>query len=164
MIWKGWLHYLNSTGVNMNKLPDKPSELIVVALNDLKKCEADNRYDVRMSAWHQPGFIYAADRKSKLPVCFVCLAGAAMAQTLQSGIRKDLVPTKFDNDTANKLRALNYFSQGCIYVALSAMDIKADYKLLLYQQVTVTEYNYDKPRVFHKEMKGIIKILKGINL
>ena len=36
------------------KLPDKPSELIRVALGDLAKCMADPRYFIDMRGWHIP--------------------------------------------------------------------------------------------------------------
>ena len=34
-----------------NALPDKPSELIRVALSDLEKTEADDRYEVHIEEW-----------------------------------------------------------------------------------------------------------------
>ena len=53
-------------------LPDKPSELIRLALSDLEKCEGDSRYEVDMNEWHVP--------TQKGHVCYVCLAGSVMAK------------------------------------------------------------------------------------
>ena len=56
----------------MSELPDKPSELIRLALADLRKCEADPRYLIDMAQWHRP---------VTSELCHVCLAGAVMART-----------------------------------------------------------------------------------
>ncbi len=50
-------------------LPDKLSELILVALEDLEACEADPKYKINMDVWYEP--------KGKR--CHVCFAGAVMA-------------------------------------------------------------------------------------
>lgn len=57
-------------------LPNKPSELIAIALADLIKVEKSKKFRVAMGAWHwtPPGS----------NVCHVCLAGAVMACTLKS--------------------------------------------------------------------------------
>ena len=59
-------------------LPKTPSELIRVALADLRACEDDHRYVVDMGDWHAP-----ITDDSGREVCSVCLAGAVMAQTLR---------------------------------------------------------------------------------
>lgn len=35
-------------------LPDKPSELIRLAIKDLETCEASEKYAIFMGAWHEP--------------------------------------------------------------------------------------------------------------
>ena len=37
-----------------SKLPDKPSELILIALKDLRAAEASEKYDINMEDWHNP--------------------------------------------------------------------------------------------------------------
>ena len=55
----------------MRNLPNKPSELLIVARDDLEKCIADG-YFVRMGQW-----LSMLDG-----TCSVCLAGAVMAKSL----------------------------------------------------------------------------------
>lgn len=100
----------------MNKLPNKPSALIRVAIEDLIKCEQDSRYDVNMGIWH--GGTY---RQGDL--CSVCLAGAVMAQELEALPKDDLDP--FDFKEINKLLALDAFRVGCISSGLNYMDTDA---------------------------------------
>lgn len=65
----------------MATLPDKPSELIELALTDLEKCEAEPAiFEIEMSDW------------CRMPEeggrCEICLAGSVMTQSL--GFRFDL--------------------------------------------------------------------------
>lgn len=74
----------------MSKLPNKPSDLLDVALRDLEACEQDDNYEIRMSLWHSSN--HNLDKK-----CFVCLAGAVMAKTMGTPVTArgdpyDLVP------------------------------------------------------------------------
>jgi hypothetical protein len=100
----------------MTSLPDLPSALIVVALADLAKVEADPRYAVNMSWWHRP--------KDKSRRCVVCLAGAVMAKTLGSDPTKYLAPYSFDRDVAQKLNALDAFRVGgeSVFLGLATMS------------------------------------------
>lgn len=62
------------------QLPDKPSELIRLALKDLRKTERQFwKYKIDMDIWH-------SGKTSTLSRCSVCLAGAVMAQTLKTPI------------------------------------------------------------------------------
>lgn len=149
----------------MNKLPDKPSELIRVALADLKKCEADNNYHVEMSLWHEP-------TKLKFPVeggstlfCQVCLAGAVMGQTLGIDFNTGATPSSlmFDDDTGNKLRALNEFRQGHVGAGLQSMGVAWNREILPNIYISVPHYEADKA-LFHESLKVIAKTLEGIGL
>lgn len=57
----------------MTQLPDKPSELIRLAVADLERAEASPDYIIDMGCWHEP-----------IPngLCAVCFAGAVIAGTL----------------------------------------------------------------------------------
>lgn len=55
------------------RLPDRPSELLKLAMADLDAVRADPQYHVDMAAWHIP---------QSNGVCAVCLAGSVMANTL----------------------------------------------------------------------------------
>lgn len=114
----------------MTTLPDKPSELIRVALVDLEKCEADPRYLINMGSWHSPTCdtddceSCARDRKAANKPngrCYVCLAGAVMAQSLDTSPRKAGYPGSFAE--AAKLRALNDFRVGSVLSGLQEMGL-----------------------------------------
>lgn len=98
-------------------LPDKPSELIRVALADLRKCEADERYEIDMSEWHLP------DGDGG---CFVCLAGAVMAKSLGAEEDDEVTPDNYFLDecgTERKLRALDDFRCGGVRAGLRELGI-----------------------------------------
>ena len=61
-----------------SKLPDQPSALIRVALDDLKKCMGDPTYEINMAKWHKP-----LANQGNSALCSVCLAGAVLAQTFK---------------------------------------------------------------------------------
>jgi len=58
----------------MSVLPDKIGDLIRLAVKDLTLCEANPNYSIDMSEWHG----YCSDDD----VCYVCLAGCVLAQTV----------------------------------------------------------------------------------
>lgn len=104
-----------STALYSRRLPDKPSDLITLALADLALAEASPEYKIAMGDWHLPG------RR----VCYVCLAGAVMAGTLGAPSDVDLTPFSFNANTRNKLQALDCFRQGTITVAFYHLGIDA---------------------------------------
>jgi hypothetical protein len=59
----------------VSALPEKLSELLTTAINDLEACEAAEGYTIDMGVWHQ----WDGGHET----CAVCLAGAVMAQTLE---------------------------------------------------------------------------------
>ena len=85
-----------------------PSELIRVAINDLKLCEADPRYAISMGEWHKPGYFK----------CSVCLAGAVMAQTLNAPLTSEVKPIDFDGHTYDVLTAVDLLRTGQVEQAL----------------------------------------------
>lgn len=96
----------------MNRLPDKPSELLLLALTDLEMCENDPRYEIYMGNWHAPN-----------GRCRVCAAGAVMAKSLGAPPRDIWGPEDFDEDTERKLRAIDFFRTGAVWDALNWMGI-----------------------------------------
>lgn len=99
-------------------LPEKFSDLIRLAVKDLEVCETSSLYFPNMGHFHLPGFL---PRKS---VCFVCLAGAVMAQTLNAPSGLSLVPDDYDQSVANKLYALDCLRSGLVDVALEVFKGK----------------------------------------
>ena len=58
-----------------NKLPDKPSDLIDVALKDLAKAERSKKFEINMAHWCTP-------TDSSGDVCAVCLGGSVLVGTV----------------------------------------------------------------------------------
>ena len=88
-------------------LPDKLSDLLELALDDLETTEKDPRYMIDMGEWHTP-------TNGK---CMVCLAGAVMAQTIG-------VPLSYPIPVTNnpKFLALNQVRTGHVGFALDLLE------------------------------------------
>lgn len=138
--------------MSKNKLPDKPSELIRLALKDLSKCERSKRYEVDMEKWHSP----EAGR------CLVCLAGAVMANTLRVSPEVKTTPSRLciSGSGNNKLLALDYFRKGHILCGLESIGI--DYRALP-AAVVVTQYWID-PKAFKRDMRRMATMLEQAGL
>lgn len=85
------------------KLPDKASQILRVAIGDLRLVFADSRYKINMRRWHtqQRKNYPAPDQK-----CGVCLAGAVMAKSLNARI--DFSYSNIEFLESKKLRMLDY--------------------------------------------------------
>lgn len=138
----------------MNKLPDDLSELILVALEDLEKCEADPKYDICMGVW-----VYKYDPD----VCSVCLAGAVMCQRIDPNLHDDLkvdvdmTPSSVTRDehTRIRLRALDALRTGDLWSAYGIMGID---KKWLYDSFRVCPYS-TSPLLFKHDMRLLAKYL-----
>ena len=96
-----------------SKLPNRPSLLIAVALDDLELVIQDPRYSIGMGDWHNPNTLDGT--------CMVCLAGAVMAKTFDVSTEQKLFPhnVAFDGrphclKDVEKLEALDSFRSGHI--------------------------------------------------
>ena len=107
------------------RLPDKPSELLILAMEDIERVEADPRYKIDMGSWHEPN-----------GKCKVCAAGSVMAKTLKLPINVNSdyegchVETNeqnvdFDSDTERKLAAINSFRCGDMYDGFKKMNLSS---------------------------------------
>ncbi len=106
-------------------LPNKPSELISVALRDLEKVQKMKTRKIEMSQW--------VTRTPNNKMCAVCLAGAVMDRTM--GATKALPNLRciFPTDLAirgiisrsdrGKLKALNLMREGEVNAGLSNMGV-----------------------------------------
>ena len=99
-----------------SKLPNRLSDLILVALKDLRKCEKNPKYTVEMSKWHRPSCASAITHLDW--TCEVCLAGSVIAQTLKTPIIKLKEPVDFGEVDEHKLYALDYIRGGDVLLAL----------------------------------------------
>lgn len=134
----------------MRNLPDLPSELILLALDDLEKSILHPDYEVSMSKWHLP-------EGNK---CYVCLAGSVMAHSLNAPRKAHLIPNSYDGTIQNKLSALDHFRIGDIETGLRLMNRPLPYGTP--RSINLPVYT-DVP---HEEWKGymlkIVAILQDI--
>lgn len=132
----------------MKTLPNKPSALITLALNDLRKVERNTKkYKVNMNRWHQPN-----------SHCSVCLAGSVMAKTLGADRLESIVPEDFPEGTANKLGALNEFRIGYSDSGFYNMGRSSERGQEFNRRIP----EYDRNRTaFHKAMRGLARDLKA---
>jgi len=65
--------------------------MLQMALADFDVVSKDPRYLVQMSLWHEPGTTFN-ELSDEIPVCYVCLAGAVMARTLEAPIDQFIAP------------------------------------------------------------------------
>lgn len=135
------------------KLPDKPSELIRLALKDLELVEKDDHYVVDMDTWHE--YIRF---KSK---CSVCLAGSVMAKSLDASPYLSLNMRHFSQ--VGKLMALDNFRLGYISAGAALLGVDTSHPDDRQIVVSVTPYFYN-PREFKKDMRKIASIFEGIGL
>ena len=126
--------------MTINTLPDLPSALIRAALLDLRACEADPLYSIYMYDWHTP----------RMNVCYVCLAGAVMAKSLQADVGVHTLPCNYGPDLNDKLNALNELRVGDVSLAMDTLEI---YPYAVRDR-EITEY-IDNPIGFHAEMNAL---------
>lgn len=147
-------------------LPDKPSELILLALADLEKCELDDNYRVNMNVWHEYDYPTSMEHEYK-PTCQICLGGAIMAQTLEVSLEECVDPSSFKGDLDPKLRSLNAFREGRLHEALKILSLER-YNSSIPRVVPTTSYTTitygDNRTNFYQCMNNIVEILKRANL
>lgn len=124
----------------MNTLPDKPSELIRVAIKDLQACRLDSKYIIRMdNTWHDGEFE---------DVCSICLAGAVMAKTFGLSPYSNLSPSYFRiSGEDNKLYSLDAFRGGDVKGGMLRLNIPYNSKM----DRTITDYSKN-PDQFIEDM------------
>lgn len=136
-------------------LPDKPSDLIELALADLEKCEADPRYRIDMNVWHRPN-----------GHCAVCFAGSVMAQSLGVDPRDCVMFTdeddvEFGDELMAKFHALNEFRGGYVWEGLNELRIVKPARLDNFFIVTP----YTKSRDgFRADMRDLAEHLRSHGL
>ncbi len=132
------------------ELPDEPSALIRLAINDLEVIEKLPQYTIDMGYWHQ-----AANGNQ----CAVCLAGAVMARTLKTPFREYNTPLDFkDLDVQNKLAALDHFRCGRLYEGFRIMGLH-DPKITPMSQAYIPDYHHH-PEGFKLGMRNMADSLE----
>lgn len=128
----------------MVELPDKPSDLIRLAVKDLQSCIEKN-YVVDMFDW------YSANDG----ICSVCIAGAVMAESLGLSPADNLSIgpirrfSELGRNRCNKLLALNHFHFGYMRQGCSELNIELPSNCP--KIVEVAKYS-DNPSEFFKCM------------
>lgn len=141
----------------MNTLPDKPSELIRVAIRDLEAVEKlPEVYEIDMKSWHEPGRGYSPT------TCAVCLAGAVMAQTLGANPREFRYPTDYAREIRiqAKLRALNMFREGEISNGLYEFGYDYPMTNIFNCRLCALDYDSRQPEVFKQQMLSRAEMLE----
>lgn len=131
----------------MSTLPDDLPSLIRLAVADLERCEVSEDYVVDMKFWHVPG---------GAGTCFVCLAGAVMAQTLGVDAQVDATPGW--SEERCKLWALDAVRSGELRRALKLMN--KDPSVADRVDVVIPSYKAD-PEGFKREMLRLAEVLDG---
>lgn len=125
----------------MNKLPNKLSDLLELAIKDLKSCEADPKFVIDMLNWC---------KETSDGTCGICLAGAVMVRSLG-------IITNSPNHVKEgyKLLALDSLRSGRIHEACSIMNIQ--YPKIKY--FGVKNYFLDGSEMFYESMKELHQYL-----
>lgn len=130
----------------------KLSELIVEALKDVAKCEADPLYEINMNFWQKKCYI--------TDICYVCLAGAVMAKKYGAP-RQTMTPSELashlDNEEIKKLAALDdirlYEIKGALIEFYDDVGITRarEVQHIVLRGIDEVEYN-EKPNTFKINM------------
>lgn len=123
--------------------PSKPSELIRLALRDLREVEADPRYAVNMADWHNP----------HAEICHVCFAGAVMAKSLGTPVYEysSYCDHRFSTQWQRSLDALDSFRLGLCWHGAGYMGLPEPKSV---PDRVVPEYAED-PSAFHLAMEAL---------
>jgi hypothetical protein len=153
-------------------LPDKPSELIRVALADLRKVEAlPQIYRVNMDVWHREKRVPLESNEA--PLCEVCLAGSMISQSLHANPNEHRGPEDFDQETTWKLYALNEFRVGNVYDGLCYLSNVPSGRLYAQKweelkgkdgarkYTPIAEYTKG-PEDFHRDMQTLASDLEAV--
>ncbi len=150
----------------MKELPDKPSELIRLALGDLEKVEDSPMYEVDMNLWH-------TGLNGKFGICHVCLAGAVIASSLQHHNEDWVTPAHFNIPDKRKLIVIDHLRRGKLLEAATELNgisikekdsfIDAIEQNLLPENIVITYYEINK-KFFKRDMNNLAFSLELLGL
>ena len=120
----------------MGKLSNKPSKILLQALQDLEAVEKIKGVKINMSDWVVGKF----DANSN--ACEVCHAGATMINRLGCSINDSHSPydIRFDQATQSKLQFINYVREGQISEGLRDLNLGG---VITYKQLTSVLKNFE---------------------
>ena len=99
--------------MNKSQLPDKPSELIRLAIKDMKSCARSSKFEIEMDECYYEKSLTSGK-------CSVCLAGSVMAQSLSVPTEDNMriiLPLDFPGEE-ERLVSLDCFRKGEIRAGL----------------------------------------------
>lgn len=160
----------NPYGCALVKLPEKPSDLIRLALKDLILVERSKIYDVDMGEWH-----LSMEDEERGVTCAVCFAGAVMAQTFKTPMTASPSPKDMPYQSYNwkRLEALDYFRTGCIAGGLLMISSKFEQTYLSskyieifdkIENLSVTLDYWEDHGIFKRTMRRIANLLEKMGL
>lgn len=129
-----------------NPLPEKLSDCILVALEDLERVEADARFGVCMAGW-----FWHANGK-----CWVCFAGAVMAGRCGYS-SSSLFPSDAPVRERQRLFALDDLRTGRMHSAFRTIGEECPWGIPEY--LSVTPHHQD-PAAFKSDLRKIAALLK----
>lgn len=139
------------------KLPEKPSALILLALNDLAAVEKMKNYEIDMETWHDPSVVFLPTG-GPTTTCTVCFAGSVMVRSLKANPSEIKVPECFNKTTQRKLNALNSLRVGCIRDAIEDLDLDPN-SYFAPENVDIHPYDQNK-KYFKQDMRQLAENLK----
>ena len=147
-------------------LPDLPSAILRIALEDLEKVSKDSLYIVNPHEWHQP--------QPGINPCHVCLAGAVMAKTLKVPPSETRAPLDYDLNLRAKLKFIDSVRIQDVYEGLlglrteNIIQIEQKERFAIQKRVngTLGIYNHTLKRgeIYPDDIAKIADILEEFNL
>jgi len=119
------------------KLPNKPSEIIMMTLDDMRWVERSKKYKVDMGTFHTPTNYPVG---SIGPVCRVCMAGVVMARSAANPTI-ELDPDDFTEDDECKLNSLD---------SLRCYDFESFLDELLSLENKNLDYDFEMLKILEK--------------
>jgi len=124
--------------------PTLPSELIALALRDIKWVEKHPKYFVKMETWRSG--------------CGVCFAGSVMTRRFKITDGR-CTPCLFTTEWANAFWALDRFRLGAVTEGLRHLGIRLQFDDTEIFSVDVCPYEHD-PDSFKRDIGNLITLLQ----
>ena len=147
----------------MEILPKVPSELIRIALADLKKVEDHPSITVDMDDWIASNYdgLDTNDRPSEHRICSAGLAGAVVIFSLAGGpdsIPARIISPRYFPENENQLFAIDSLRSGYIADMFDFLGLDPD-DGYSYEGLVTTPYE-ESPEEFKEELEKLAKILE----
>jgi len=93
--------------------PTKQWAMLQMALADFDVVSKDPHYHIAMNKWHEPRYKTDEHNDAVFDFCYVCLAGAVMARTLEVPKQAITYPRRFVSSWDRVLYRLDLLRSGC---------------------------------------------------